>query len=426
MLVIGLAGIWRIQSLSGIIDTLGKRNLFIARLVLEIGLTNTVYVMGVRNYALWQNTKYLGADSIMVSPEATEKSADELTRQVKMFASYAIGPQQAQWAKQLLVSVQQLQSSGKQVIEQALRAPNTMEFNRLLMDFENRFYKINEFLGNTLTVENFKETAQQIYLGYVKKREAILLLIGVLILGVAVGAVTTLWLYYNRKDERQRREEMMRQLITIEERERQNLSAQIHDQMAQDLSALKIYTGVSEQAIEANLQTREFKDSIGSIKKILSGLIEKTHNICLLLRPPALDEVGIVDSLDALILEYRQLTGINYVYEKPEKELTLSAEHSLLLYRLAQEALTNTAKYAQAKNVFVRLSRRQNEAEFLFKDDGIGFDYQNLMRRPLRRQEDKLRLGLLGLQERVELAGGMMRVESAPGKGTQIFVTLPI
>lgn len=426
MLVIGLAGIWRIQSLSGIIDTLGKRNLFIARIVLEIGLTNTVYVMAVRNYALWQNTKYLGTSGIAVTSDAAEKAADELTRQVKMFASYAIGPQQAQWAKQLLVSVQQLQSNGKQVIEQASRAPNTMELNRLLMDFENRFYKINEFLGNTLTVENFKETAQQIYLGYVKKKEAIMLLIGVLILGVAVGAATTLWLYYNRKNERQRREEMMRQLITIEERERQNLSAQIHDQMAQDLSALKIYTGVTEQAVKADLQAPEFIDGISNIKKILSGLIEKTHNICLLLRPPALDEVGIVDSLEALILEYRQLTGINYVYEKPEKEIALSAEQSLLLYRLAQETLTNTAKYAQAKNVFVRLSRRQNEAEFLFKDDGIGFDYQNVVRRPLRRQEDKLRLGLFGLQERVELAGGLMRVESAPGKGTQIFVTLPI
>jgi len=194
--------------------------------------------------------------------------------------------------------------------------------------------------------------------------------------------------------------------------------------MAQDLSALKIYTGLIEQAIGQKEQPKDVNDKIAQMKRILSGLIEKTHNICLLLRPPALDELGLVESMEALILEFKQLSDIHYVYDKPDGELKLSPEISLFLYRLAQEALTNMAKYAQAKNVAIRLSQDKKGIEFLYEDDGAGFDYRNAIRQLNRRREDKLKLGLVGLKERAELLGGSMSIESSPGKGTRIQVEL--
>jgi signal transduction histidine kinase len=162
------------------------------------------------------------------------------------------------------------------------------------------------------------------------------------------------------------------------------------------------------------------------MKKILSGLIEKTHNICLLLRPPQLDELGLTDSIEALILEYKQLTGINYIYEKPADDLRLAPESSLFLYRLTQEALTNSAKYAQAKNVKISLSQNKNGVEFSYEDDGIGFEPHKVINQLRRRREDKLKLGLLGLKERVELLGGLMQIDSAVGRGTRILVSLSV
>jgi len=203
---------------------------------------------------------------------------------------------------------------------------------------------------------------------------------------------------------------------------RQNLSAQIHDQMSQDLGAARIYLGLIEQAISS--PSEQLAEKLAQSKRIISGLIEKSHNISLLLRPPALDEVGLVDSLEALMIDYQRLTEADYTFQKPEGELKLSPEYSLFLYRFIQEVLTNAAKHAQAKNVHIRLTKTEAMVELSYKDDGRGFDYYDLLKRPRRRTEDKLKLGLLGLKERAELLGGDMRIDTAPGKGTQITVEL--
>jgi len=426
MIVIGLAGIWKIESLSKIIDVLGKRNLAIEKAVLEMKISNTAYAMGVRNFVLWQTSKYLGAVSQAANLDTLFKATDDFDKQLRKYMEYIDRPQQRQWAERLSRSLKEFRSLGEQIIDLAKQGQNTQEINKLLLAFENNFYKINEFLDETLAMTNFKEIDAQILLGYTRKQEAILLLSWVLFLGAVVGTGTSGWIYSRRKKERLRREVMVRQVITLEERERQNLSAQIHDQMAQDLSALKIYTGVIEQAIAQKNITQEVNKNVEQMKKILSGLMEKTHNICLLLRPPALDELGLIESLEALILEYKQLSGINYVYQKPDSGLQLPAEHSLLLYRLAQEALTNMAKYAKAKNAIIKLSQNSRGIEFTIEDDGSGFDYRSVIDKPRRRREDKLKLGLVGLQERVELLGGEMRIASSPGKGTRIVVQLSV
>jgi len=425
MIAIGLAGIWKIESLSKIVDVLGKRSLVIEKSVLEMKISNTSYALGVRNFVLWQTSKYLGAVSSAVDLEAINNHVENFIHQLTICASYTYRPEQKEWFVRLSNSVGELRNLGEQVITLVKQGANAQEVNNLLLVFENRFYKINEYLDETIAMANFRDIDQQIESGYIKKREAIILLSWVLFLGLAIGVGTSTWIYSRRKQERSRKEEMVRQVITLEERERQNLSAQIHDQMAQDLSALKIYTGVIEQAIGQKEQSKDVNDKIEQMKRILSGLIEKTHNICLLLRPPALDELGLIESVEALILEFKQLSGIHYVYDKPEGELRLSPEVSLFLYRLAQEALTNMAKYAQAKNVAIKLSQDEKGIEFLYEDDGLGFDYNKTITQPCRRSEDKLKLGLLGLQERAELLGGEMCIDSSTGKGTRITMTLP-
>jgi two-component system, NarL family, sensor histidine kinase DegS len=154
--------------------------------------------------------------------------------------------------------------------------------------------------------------------------------------------------------------------------------------------------------------------------------LEKSHNIAFLLRPPDLDEVGLVDSLEALLIECKHLTGVEYSYQKPGVFFELSAEYSLLFYRITQEFLTNMAKHSGAKHVGLELIKKQNSVELIYADDGQGFEHNAVAKHSSRRREDKLRLGLLGLQERVQLLDGRMKIDSNPGKGTCITVALPI
>ena len=154
--------------------------------------------------------------------------------------------------------------------------------------------------------------------------------------------------------------------------------------------------------------------------------MEKSHNIAFLLRPPDLDELGLIESLEALLLEYKHLTGIDYNYQKPEAFFELSEEYNLLFYRITQELLTNMAKHSQAKHVELKLVQKSEIAELFYTDDGKGFDYNAVLKSPFRRREDKLRMGLLGLKDRVELLDGRMHINSGADHGTSICVTLPI
>ena len=276
--------------------------------------------------------------------------------------------------------------------------------------------------------------------------------------------------YRRRIRERFYRQQIFNRMINLEERERKNLSAAVHDEMGQDLSALKIYLGLisqgllslrgtvsdsspvianpftppsaGERGVKQSLENgiaslpacgeaprndgADLKAKVEECKKITSGLIDKSHNIAVLLRPPDLDEVGLLESLESLLLESRQLSGIKYIFQKPEGSLELAPEYSLLIYRIAQELLTNMVKHAKAKNVEVSIKKNASSVELFYRDDGQGFDYNQDAKKFLRRREDKFRLGLIGLKERVEVLDGLMRIDSSRGKGMSMSVILPI
>lgn len=247
---------------------------------------------------------------------------------------------------------------------------------------------------------------------------------GLFLVGLLLGAQTAYLIYRRSKREQEHRELLWRQVIRVEEEQRNNLSLQIHDQMGQDLSALKIYLGLLERDLAPEM--KEQKERIEKTKKILDGLMDKTHNISELLRPPELDDLGLSESIAALILQYKEMTGNNYNYERLGQDALLSPEHSLILYRVVQEALTNIAKYSEAKNVEVSLEKKDDLVALIVSDDGKGFDYDEYLRRPGRRKDDKIKIGLQGLRERIELIGGVLRVYSKPGQGTKLEVTLPV
>ena len=431
MVAIGGIGIFQIQFLSKSVDDLGKYYFPLQKAALEMRIDNSLYAMGIRNYIFWRSARYLEAAKDAANQEAINAARIGFQRQLASYSSFARTARQRQWIERVRVLEQELYGIGKKIIDSVNRLENTGgiqrrkiedTINKLVMVFENKLYKIDEFIDGNMQKTNLKAVEEQLRLAELAKERAIRLLIWSLILGLGLGGETAYLIYRNHKNEQERRKKLVQRMIRAEELERQNLSFQVHDQMGQDLSALMIYSDLIDKKV--NPLNQEVKEDILRSKKILSGLIDKSHNIAELLRPPALEEVGLVDTIAGLIFQYKHITPIKFSSNLTTEPLNLPGEYSLILYRVAQEGLNNIAKHSQAKKVKISLEKKANAVYLIVVDDGIGFNYEQ----PLvhRRKEDKLKLGLLGLRERIELLGGKMTVNTAPGRGTKLIVKLPI
>lgn len=434
IVAIGLIGINQIQSLSMTVDELGRRYFPIQQAALEMRINNSLYAMGIRNYVFWHSSKYLEAARAGASLEALNAALEAFERSLSSYASFAQSDRQRQWVKRISLLQQELRLIGERIIdavdevEKISASPKREELeeaiNRQLMIFESRLYRIDDFLDANVQKANLEAVRGQLKSADLARRRALALLRWSLILALLMGGQTAGFVYSNRRRDRERREQLMHRMIALEEEERRNLSLQVHDQMGQDLSALKIYLDLTDRKL---LEAKE--DAMRDLtegKRILDGLIEKSHNIAELLRPPALDEIGLVETIESLILQYKQMSGIKFTYQKPESPVKLSGEHSLVLYRLTQEGLTNIVKHAQAKKVKLELELLDKVIRLSIEDDGVGFDYKNLLKRLRRRKADRVKLGLLGLKERVELLGGSLDIRTAPGAGTRLIVELPV
>lgn len=426
-LAIGLFGISQIQRLNRRIEDLGKHNVRLEGAVLEMRVNNTIYAMGIRNYVFWKASRYLGAVPMAVNLNSILQAGEKFKKQLSIYRQSAYLAQQKEWADSISGSFNELLSLGARIVE--ITGKNEGEklndaANNLLMTFENRVYKIDEFLDSFMGKANLQEVEQQLFFSRANKDQAVFFLRLSLISALVIGILIAFLVYHRRIQEHNYRQQLFNRMINIEEGERKKLSTAIHDEMGQGLSALKIYLGLLSQELYGSPE--ELKSKVEECKKITSDLIEKSHNISFLLRPPDLDEVGLLESLESLLLESKHLTGVEYIFQKPIESLELSLECSLLVYRITQELLTNMAKYSKAKNVEVGIKKNAGCVELFYHDNGQGFDYNQVAHKFLRRQEDKFRLGLLGLKERVEVLDGSMFINSSLGKGMSVSVRLPI
>lgn len=431
IIVVGLIGIRQIQNLSRVIGHLAKVDMPLQSAVAEMKSAISQYAMGIRNYMFWRGARYLDAAAISGKLDLVRSASRDFDRHLSAYASLAAAPRQKAWIDTVRQSHQDLRQTGNKIIAiveglERVRAEDRKAQDdalaRLLMDFENNLFQIDAFLDEPMQRFNLEVIDGQLEAAETDRARSVSLLIWAMAVGLLLGAQNALLIYARSRREKERREMLVRKVIKLEEEERNNLSLQVHDQMGQDLSALKIYLGLVEKDLPREL--KDPRERIDKTKKILDGLIDKTHNISELLRPPELEDLGLVDSISAIIVHYREMTGMNYHYERPQQNLRLSPEGSLVLYRLVQEALTNAAKYAHARNITVALKGIGDGVRLVVADDGAGFDYKSALKRPERRKEDKVRLGLQGLRERIELLGGRMEVFSQPGKGTRIEATL--
>lgn len=212
-----------------------------------------------------------------------------------------------------------------------------------------------------------------------------------------------------------RRGQLLEQAITAQEEERKRIARELHDQVGQALTSLLV--GLR------NLESDPNPARLHELKAVVADTLNGVRELALELRPSILDDLGLVPALERYIhtcaARYRlsvdlQTVGLDGVRLPPAVETAL--------YRIIQEALTNVVRHARARQVSLLLEVRGGSVVAVVEDDGCGFDAECLMNGPLSERC----LGLHGMRERAELLGGTLTVESSPGRGTSVFVEVPL
>ena len=204
-------------------------------------------------------------------------------------------------------------------------------------------------------------------------------------------------------------------LVRAQEDERRVIARELHDEVGQALTAVKMQLAVARRSLP-DRQT----GAIDEARAITDAALQSARQISRLLHPPMLEDTGLAATLDWYLKGFSERTGVPVGFVHAGMEERAAPEVETCLFRVVQEATTNIARHARATSCRVYLQRLPSSVVLTVEDNGAGFEPENAAR---RRQVGGV--GLLGIEERVTDARGTFRVESAPGRGTRITVELP-
>jgi signal transduction histidine kinase len=208
-------------------------------------------------------------------------------------------------------------------------------------------------------------------------------------------------------------EALSRRLVEVQEAERQSISRELHDEVGQTLGALLVDVGQLSNLVSPG--DTLVKDQIARIKAAAESAVRSIRDMALLLRPPMLDDLGLIPALEWQARETSRRGDMEVEVHAAGLPDNLPDKVRIGIYRLVQEALQNAARHAHAKNAKVLAKGESDKVEIEIADDGIGF------------QPERARgMGILGMEERVRQLGGTIELRSAPGKGTTVHVVLPL
>ncbi|HEV2128089.1 MAG TPA: sensor histidine kinase [Thermomicrobiales bacterium] len=217
--------------------------------------------------------------------------------------------------------------------------------------------------------------------------------------------------------DRDRLRELTSQIIDAQEDERKRIARELHDDTAQVLFAqLLRLTALKSSEHEPVRACAE------ALEQSTVDAIEGVRRLALELRPPALDDLGLWAALAELAQRYEERYDLRVAYEWKGSRERLARDLELVLYRIAQEAMTNVVKHARASHVQLALSRSADEVALSISDDGVGFDAGRVS----RRDDRSLGLGIFGMIERSALVGGSLRVVPLHPRGTRIEAIVPL
>lgn len=212
---------------------------------------------------------------------------------------------------------------------------------------------------------------------------------------------------------RDRLAELSRRLVEAHESERRAIGRELHDQIGQMLTALKLTIEIAMQ-----LPPEQALRKAAQEKELVEDLLARVSALSLELRPPMLDDLGLIPALLWHVNRFQEQSRIEVDFKHSGVEgKRFPPEIETTAYRIVQESLTNAARHAGATRVRLEVQRRDGWMEIQIEDDGAGFDVESALAK---------NRGLGGMRERVQLVGGTFQIESEPGKGTRELIRLPI
>lgn len=231
-------------------------------------------------------------------------------------------------------------------------------------------------------------------------------------------AIRNARLYHDVSRHQRVLEALTLQLVTAQEAERKRLAREIHDEVGQSLSAVKISLGLlleDVRGLDASVQGRT-----SAALSAIGDTLREVRRISADLRPMALDTLGLDAALHGHVDRFRTLTGLGAEFYVEGRSRVLEPEVSVLLYRVGQEALTNVARHSGATRVWVGLRYRKTLVELTITDDGCGFDADTVLESGWKSGH----FGLVGMRERVRQLGGIFLVSAAPEAGARLVAAV--
>ncbi len=214
------------------------------------------------------------------------------------------------------------------------------------------------------------------------------------------------------------RGELLSKLLTAHEDERRRIARELHDEVSQSLTGLMIGLMAARRISDKG----PLRDRLSSIYASTEATLEEVRKIIHDLRPTALDDLGLVSAVRVHARNMLESAGVRLIFDSHGfGTRRLPAHVETAVFRIAQEAITNIARHAQAGMASVRITLRDGRMALSVEDDGVGFDPAKVG----ARKEDR-RVGLLGMAERASLVGGELSIDSGPGQGTRVKMTLDV
>jgi signal transduction histidine kinase len=250
-------------------------------------------------------------------------------------------------------------------------------------------------------------------------------------LALAIGiAVAVLAVVYAGQLERRLRQQMARdlelahdlqelsaKLVTAQEQERRHIARELHDEIGQALTAVKVELACAQRTIETVTGPTNVLESARSIT---DGALHQVRDLSYLLHPAALDEFGLVSAVDQHLKTFGKRHEIAVDLSHEGMDGRLASETEAAAYRIIQEALNNVARHARATECRVTMERRPEVLRVVIEDNGVGFDPS------ASRAGERRGLGLIGIRERASHLHGNVIIESVPRRGTRVIVELPV
>jgi len=210
------------------------------------------------------------------------------------------------------------------------------------------------------------------------------------------------------------------QLLKAQEKERRRISLELHDELGQSLSLLKVQLGAIKRKLDDDQS--DLIIDLEEPRQHLNYIIESVRRLSRDLSPSILEDLGLSAALEWLVADFARHHSLSLSYTAENIDDFFSHEHQIIIYRIFQETLSNLGKHAAASEVFVKVKKTAHEVSFLIADNGIGFD----IRQVSQEKSTEKGMGLAAMQERALIIGSSLDISTQTDKGTQISFKIPI